>query len=210
MELEGMVPAGVRALMEELRRAESSLSSAGAELWGLLRAAGLPPTHAETVRRLGSWAGRQVTDVNRRLLLLERLVEHDPQRFREGEQVFVNSEVFAPGTPVPTGSPDDPGQAAASVSGLAGTLWKFAPARRLADPDGWRRESGDTAEGLVYGVRQPVGFAHDAPDWATWAAAPGRAVGRLAPEALMAAAAGHDEADPEARPSGLPSEGGPG
>ncbi len=96
-----MVPDGVRALQDELRKAESMLDSGGNELWSLLRHAGLATTHADTIRRIAGWAGQQIPDIHRRVVLLERLVAHDPA-VRPGQPVFVNSEVFAPGKPIPT------------------------------------------------------------------------------------------------------------
>lgn len=108
-----MVPDGVRALEDELRRANSTLESAGNELWSLLRHAGLATTHADTIRRIAGWAEQQIPDIHRRVVLLERLVAHDPA-VQAGQPVFVNSELFAPanaphgrrflGPPRPTGA----------------------------------------------------------------------------------------------------------
>ncbi|MDF5751118.1 hypothetical protein [Spongiactinospora sp. TRM90649] len=212
MELEGMIPAGVRALSEELRKAESALESAGNELWSLLQRAGLATAHADTIRRLSMWAGQKVPDIHRRLLLLERLETQDPRRFANGAPVYVHPAVFAPGVPLPVmgdlwdragqqlqaiADPEqNSGDSAAeiakgaveSIAGFGGFLWNTSQVRQMIDPDGWIRDPRDSAEGLVYGVKHPVEFLKAITDWDTWVTNPDRAFGHLTPDLLLSAA----------------------
>ncbi|MGW0806633.1 hypothetical protein [Nonomuraea sp. NPDC002799] len=211
MAIDGMVPDGVRALEDELRRTETALDSAGNELWALLRDAGLAPTHADTIRRIAGWTGQQVPDIHRRVVLLERLVAHDP-KVQANVPVFLNSDLFAPGKPVPMvgdfwdrlgqqvqatfdldQNSGNPGAEVAKgawegTAGLAETIWGYSEARRAVDPDGWHRQIQDTVQGLDYGFHHPVELLKAITDWETWSTNPDRAFGRLTPDLLMAAA----------------------
>ncbi|MEU7831266.1 MULTISPECIES: hypothetical protein [unclassified Nonomuraea] len=211
MDIDGMVPDGVRALQDELRKAESTLDSAGNELWGLLHDAGLATTHADTIRRIAGWAGQHIPDIHQRVVLLERLVAHDPA-VQPGAPVFLNSELFAPGKPLPTVGDfwdrlgqqvqsafdldQNSGNPAAEMAkgawegtaGLAGMVWETSEVRKLVDRDGWDRQLQDGATGLIYGVKHPAELLKAITDWDTWISNPDRAFGRLTPDILIAAA----------------------
>jgi hypothetical protein len=211
VELDGMVPDGVRALENELRKAESTLESAGNEVWSLLRGAELATTHADTIRRIAGWAGQQIPGIHQRVVLLERLVAHDPA-VQAGVPVFLDSKLFAPGEPVPTVGnfwdrlgqqvqasfdlDQNSGNHAAELfkgawegtAGLAGMVWETSQARKVIDRDGWDRHVQDSAQGLIYGVQHPVELLKAVTDWDTWVSNPNRAFGRLTPDLLMAAA----------------------
>lgn len=211
MNIDGMVPDGVRALEDELRRVESTLDSAGNELWGLLRHVDLATTPADTIRQIAGWAGQQIPDIHRRVVLLERIVAHDPT-VQPGQPVFVNSEMFAPGNPIPTvgnvwdrlvqqvqstfdldqnsGNPATETAKGAweTTSEFAGWLWQTSPVRKAIDPDGWQRQVEDSARGAVYGVQNPLEMLKAITDWDTWTTNPHRAFGHLVPDLLAAAA----------------------
>ncbi|MDP4510679.1 hypothetical protein [Nonomuraea turcica] len=145
------------------------------------------------------------------MVLLERLVAHDPA-VQAGQPVFVNSELFAPGKPLPTVGgfwdrlaqqaqalfdlDQNSGNPAAEVAkgafegtaGLAGMLWEFSEVRKTFDPDGWARQVEDSAHGLIYGIQHPTELLKAITDWDTWTTNPERAFGRLTPDLLMAAA----------------------
>ncbi|MEV0593269.1 ADP-ribosyltransferase [Nonomuraea cavernae] len=205
-----MAPEGVQALKEALRVAESSLGSIGDELWELLRGAWLSPVSANKIRQVAGWAGQQGPEVDRRLLILERMELDQPELFGGGKPVFVDESLFAPGAALPlTGSfwdrtsqqlqaafdPDlNSGnpmteQVKGTVEGLAGLgemVAKLSPNRMLFDHLGWERDINDLAQAVVSGVQDPVGFAKAAADWDTWASNPDRAFGRLIPDIVAA------------------------
>ncbi|NRQ32953.1 hypothetical protein HII36_14035 [Nonomuraea sp. NN258] len=212
MALDGMVPDGVRALKDELSKAQSTLESAGNELWSLLLGVGLATAHADTIRRMGGWAGSKMPDLHRRVLLLERLVAHDP-KVKPDLPVFIKPEMFD-GRPLPTvggvwdrllqdvqstfdldqnsGNPmaEMAKGAVESTAGLAGTMWDYSELRRLIDRDGWLRQAQDTKDGIVAGVQNPWEFLKGIVDWETWVDNPNRALGRLGPDILIGAATG--------------------
>ncbi|AQZ68543.1 Phage protein [[Actinomadura] parvosata subsp. kistnae] len=211
MDIDGMVPDGVEVLESELSNAETALDSVGGELWNLLRHAGLATTQADIIRQIAGWAGQQIPDIHRRVVLLERIVAHDPA-VQPGQPVFVNSEIFAPGKPLPTvgGFWDRLGQgirsafdfdqnsgnqaaevakgAWESTTGFMRWLWETSPARKTIDPDGWQHQMEDSARGVLYGIRNPLETLKAIVDWDTWATNPDRAFGRLLPDLLASAA----------------------
>ncbi|MER6580088.1 hypothetical protein [Nonomuraea sp. NPDC001023] len=213
-ELEGMVPEGVRALKAALHAAESSLGSIGDELWELLRGAWLSPVSANKIRQVGGWAGQQGPEINRRLLLLERMELDKPELFGGGKPIVVNESLFAPGAALPlTGdfwdrigqqlqatfdsnlNSGDPTTelikgAVEGVAGTGETVLKFTPNRVLFDHMGWERDINDLAQAVVAGTQDPVGFAKSAVDWDTWASNPERAFGRLIPDIVAALTSG--------------------
>ncbi|PRX44888.1 pertussis toxin subunit 1 [Nonomuraea fuscirosea] len=205
-----MAPEGVRALKEALRVAESSLGSIGDELWELLREAWLSPVSANRIRQVAGWAGQQGPEVNRRLLLLERMELDKPELFSGGKPVHVDESLFAPGTVLPLagGFWDRVGQhlqatfdpnlnsgdpmteqvkgAVESVAGLGEMVVKHSPNRMFFDRMGWERDISDLAQAVIAGVQDPVGLAKTAVDWDTWASNPERAFGRLIPDIVAA------------------------
>lgn len=211
MDIDGMVPDGVRALQYELHKVESTLDSAGGELWSLLRHTGLDTTPADTIRQIAGWAGQQIPDIHRRVVLLERIVAHDPT-VQPGKSVFVNSEIFTPGKPIPTvgGFWGRFGQAIQSsfdldqnsgnhavevakgawetTAGFAGWMWETSQVRKAIDPDGWQRQIEDSARGILYGFQNPLEMLKAIVDWDTWTTNSDRAFGRLVPDLLAAAA----------------------
>ncbi|MGP3955630.1 ADP-ribosyltransferase [Nonomuraea sp. 3N208] len=214
-QLEGMVPEGVRSLKDALRQAETSLDSIGNELWNLLSRAWLLPTSADTIRRVAAWAGTQGPEINKRLVLLERMELEKPELFGAGKPpISVDDSYFAPGAVLPTtgGFWDRVGQqiqatfdpnlnsgdglteaakgAVESVAGLGKMVIDYSPNRAIVDFWGWQRNMSDLAQGLLYGVQNPVEFAKSALDWDTWASNPERAFGRLIPDIIAAIATG--------------------
>ncbi|SEF75979.1 hypothetical protein SAMN05444920_101572 [Nonomuraea solani] len=210
-QLEGMVPEGVRSLKDALRQAESALDSIGEELWTLLRGAWLSPASADTIRRVAAWAGIQGPEINKRLVLLERMEVDKPELFGAGKPpISVDDSVFAPGAVLPTtgGFWDRLGQqiqdtldpnlnsrdgmtetvkgAVESVAGLGKLVIDYSPTRAVIDHMGWQRSVNDMAQGLLYGVQNPAEFAKAALDWDTWASNPDRAFGRLIPDIVAA------------------------
>lgn len=146
-------------------------------------------------------------------MLLERLVDHDPA-VQPNQPVFVKSEVFAPGKPLPTVGgfwdrlwqhvqssfdlDQNSGNHAAEMAkgawetttGLASMLWGFSQARKIVDPDGWQRQVEDTARGVIHAVQNPLEALKAITDWDTWVTNPERAFGRLLPDILAAAVSG--------------------
>ncbi|MFI6788884.1 ADP-ribosyltransferase [Nonomuraea sp. NPDC050383] len=210
-QLEGMVPEGVRSLKEALRQAESSLDSVGEELWGLLHGAWLSTASADTIRRVAAWAGTQGPEINKRLLLLERMELDKPELFGAGKPpISVDESLFAPGAVLPvtggfwdrfnqhlqasfdpnlnSGDPltEQAKGAVESVAGLGKMVIDFSPNRAIFDFMGWQRNMSDLAQALVQGVEHPAEFAKSALDWDTWASNPDRAFGRLIPDIVAA------------------------
>src|SRR5690606_18028099 len=99
--LEGMVPEGIRALKAAMHTAETSLGSIGDELWELLRGAWLSPIPANKIRQVAAWAGQQGPEINRRLVLLERMELDKPELFGASKQVMVDESLLAPGAVLP-------------------------------------------------------------------------------------------------------------
>ncbi|MEU4575874.1 ADP-ribosyltransferase [Nonomuraea sp. NPDC023979] len=209
-----MVPEGVRALKASMQSAEASLASIGDELWELLRGAWLSPMAANTIRQVAAWAGQQGPEINRRLLLLERIELDRPDLFGGGKPVMVDESLLAPGAvlPVTGGFWDRLGQqlqatfdpelnsgdsmievvkgAVEGVAGAGETVLKLTPNRVIFDRMGWERDINDVAQAVVSGVQDPIGFAKAAVDWDTWASNPERAFGRLVPDILAALGSG--------------------
>ncbi|MFI7130146.1 hypothetical protein ACIBQ1_30940 [Nonomuraea sp. NPDC050153] len=210
-QLEGMVPEGVRSLKDALRQAESSLDSIGGELWNLLRGAWLSTGSADTIRRVAAWAGTQGPEINKRLLLLERMELDKPELFGAGKPpISVDDSVFAPGAVLPTTGDfwDRVGQqiqatfdpnlnsgdslteavkgTVESVAGMGKMVVDYSPTRAVVDFMGWQRSVNDMAQGLLYGIQNPAEFAKSALDWDTWASNPERAFGRLIPDIVAA------------------------
>ncbi|NUW35571.1 hypothetical protein HTZ77_29680 [Nonomuraea sp. SMC257] len=210
-QLEGMVPEGVRSLKDALRQAESALDSIGEELWTLLRGALLSPASADTIRRVAAWAGTQGPEINKRLLLLERMELDKPELFGAGKPpISVDDSLFAPGAVLPTagGFWDRIGQqlqdafdpnltsgnpmtetakgTVESLAGLGKMAIDYSPVRMLVDHMGWQRNVNDLSQALAYGIDNPAEFAKSALDWDTWASNPERAFGRLLPDIVAA------------------------
>ncbi|MDA0631911.1 hypothetical protein OUY22_00655 [Nonomuraea sp. MCN248] len=209
-----MVPEGVRALKAAMHTAETSLGSIGDELWELLRGAWLSPLPANKIRQVAAWAGQQGPEINRRLVLLERMELDKPELFGNGKPVMVDEALLAPGAvlPVTGGFWDRLGQqlqatfdpnlnsgdpvielAKGAVEGVAGageTVLKYTPNRIIFDYMGWERDAGDVARTLIAGVQDPLGFVKSAVDWDTWVSNPDRAFGRLIPDILAALGSG--------------------
>ncbi|MDP4507597.1 scabin-related ADP-ribosyltransferase [Nonomuraea turcica] len=206
-----MVPEGVRSLKDALRQAESSLDSIGEELWNILRGAWLLPTSADTIRRVAAWAGTQGPEINKRLVLLERMELEKPELFGAGKPpISVDDAYFAPGAVLPTtgGFWDRVGQqiqatfdpnlnsgdglteaakgAVESVAGLGKMVIDYSPNRAIVDFMGWQRSMSDLAQSLIYGVQNPTEFFKAALDWDTWTSNPERAFGRLIPDIVAA------------------------
>ncbi|MFC5821888.1 hypothetical protein [Nonomuraea harbinensis] len=213
-ELEGMVPEGVRALKAAMYTAETSLGSIGDELWELLRGAWLSPVSANKIRQVAGWAGQQGPEINRRLLLLERMELDKPELFSGGKPVMVDEGLLAPGAvlPVTGGFWDRVGQqiqatfdpnlnsgdpmielakgAVEGATGVGQTALTMTPNRVIFDYWGWERDAGDVAQAVIAGVQDPLGFAKAAADWDTWITNPERAFGRLIPDILAALGSG--------------------
>ncbi|MFF0573628.1 hypothetical protein [Streptosporangium saharense] len=206
-----MIPEGVRSLKDALYRAESSLDSIGEELWGLLREARLSSASADTIRRVAAWAGAQGPEINKRLLLLERMELDKPELFGGGKSpISVDDSLFAPGAVLPStgGFWDRVGQQAQatfdpnlnsgnpatetakgfveSLAGLGKMAIDFFPARMAVDHMGWQRNVSDLSQTLAYGIENPTEFAKSALDWDTWTSNPERAFGHLLPDIAAA------------------------
>ncbi|MFF4623116.1 ADP-ribosyltransferase [Nonomuraea jabiensis] len=202
-----MVPEGVRSLKDALRQAESSLDSIGEELWTLLRGALLTPASADTIRRVAAWAGTQGPEINKRLLLLERMELDKPELFGAGKPpISVDDSLFAPGAVLPTtgGFWDRIGQqiqdtfdpnltsgnpmtetakgTAESLAGLGKLAIDYSPVRMVVDHMGWQRNVNDLSQALAYGIKNPAELAKSVLDWDTWTSNPERAFGRLLPD----------------------------
>ncbi|MFF4194083.1 hypothetical protein [Nonomuraea sp. NPDC001831] len=210
-QLEGMVPEGVRSLKDTLHQAESSLEAIGEELWNILRGSWLSTASADTIRQVGAWAGAQGPEINKRLVLLERMELAKPEMFGAGKPpISVDGSMFAPGAVLPTagGFWDRIGQqihdafdpnltsgnqmtetakgTVESLAGLGKMVIDYSPTRAVVDFMGWQRSVNDLGQSLLYGIQDPVGFAKSVLDWDTWAANPDRAFGRLIPDIVAA------------------------
>ncbi|MGV9770820.1 hypothetical protein [Streptosporangium sp. NPDC003464] len=206
-QLEGMVPEGVRSLKDALRQAESSLDSIGEELWNILRGAWLSTASADTVRQVSAWAGTQGPEINKRLVLLERMELDKPELFGAGKPpISVDDSMFAPGAVLPTtgGFWDRVGQqiqdtfdpnlisgnpltetvkgTVESVTGLGKMVIDYSPARAVVDFMGWQRSVNDLGQSLLYGIQNPTEFAKSA----LVGFQPRAAFGRLLPDIVAA------------------------
>ncbi|SDM31818.1 ADP-ribosyltransferase exoenzyme [Nonomuraea maritima] len=211
-QLEGMVPEGVRSLKDALNQAEVSLDAIGEELWAILRKALLPTASADTILRAGAWAGGQGPEINKRLILLERMELADPELFGSGKPpISVDESLLAPGAVLPTtgGSWDRIGQelqarldpnlnsgdglseqvkgAVESVVGLGEMAIDFSLPRAIVDFMGWQRDVIELGRSLASAIDNPVEFVKAAVDWETWATNPNRAFGRLIPDIVATA-----------------------
>ncbi|MEW1836587.1 ADP-ribosyltransferase [Nonomuraea angiospora] len=210
-QLEGMVPDGVRSLKGALRQAEVSLDAIGEELWNILRGAWLSTASADTIRQTAAWAGTQGPEINKRLLLLERMELARPELFGAGKPpISVDDSMLAPGAVLPTagGFWDRVGQhlqatfdpnlnsgdpltenvkgAVESVTGLGKMVIDYSPTRAVVDFMGWQRSLNDLGRSLAAAIQNPGEFAKAALDWDTWVSNPDRAFGRLIPDIVAA------------------------
>ncbi|MBB5773696.1 hypothetical protein [Nonomuraea jabiensis] len=212
-QLEGMVPDGVRALKDALHQAEVSLDVIGEKLWNILRGAWLPTASADTIRQTAAWARGQGPEINRRLVLLERMELARPELFGAGKPpISVDEAMLAPGAPLPTAGNvwDRIGQqlqdifdpnlassnpmaeqakgAVESVAGLGQLVIDYSPTRAAIDFMGWQRSVNDLTQSLMAAIQNPAEFGKALLDWDTWASNPDRAFGRLIPDILAAVA----------------------
>ncbi|WP_219460005.1 hypothetical protein [Nonomuraea rhizosphaerae] len=210
-QLEGMVPDGVRSLNDTLRQAETSLDSIGEELWALLSRAWLLPSSADIIRQVAAWAGDQGPEINKRLLLLERMELAKPELFGAGKPpISVDDSLFVPGAVLPlagnvwdrigqqiqatldpslnSGDPltEQVKGAVEGVAGLGKLVVDVSPNRMIIDHMGWQRSLSDLSRALVAGAKNPGEFAKSVLDWDTWTSNPDRAFGRLIPDIMAA------------------------
>ncbi|MEW1837419.1 hypothetical protein AB0392_05620 [Nonomuraea angiospora] len=210
-QLEGMVPDGVRSLKDALRQAEVALGAIGEELWNILRGAWLSTASADTIRQTAAWAGAQGPEINKRLLLLERMELAGPELFGAGEPpISVDESMLVPGAVLPTtgdfwdrlgqhlqaafdpnlnsGDPltENVKGAVESVAGLGKMVIDYSPTRAVVDFMGWQRSINDLGQSLASAVQNPGEFAKAVLDWDTWASNPDRAFGRLIPDIVAA------------------------
>ena len=75
-----------------------------------------------------------------------------------------------------------------ATAGLVGLAWSMSPPRLIVDPLGWQRDVTDLGRGLALGVQHPAELGKALLDWDTWAESPGRAIGHLVPDLLLALA----------------------
>ncbi len=75
-----------------------------------------------------------------------------------------------------------------ATAGMVELAWSLSSTRMLVDPLGWQRDVTDLGDGLVHGVQHPVELGKALVDWDTWAESPGRAVGHLVPDLVLALA----------------------
>jgi hypothetical protein len=74
------------------------------------------------------------------------------------------------------------------ITGIADMAVTYSPNRLLFDPAGWHHDMTTLAQGFVHGVQHPVEFGKALIDYDTWKQSPGRAIGHLIPDAVIAAA----------------------
>ncbi|MFI6500303.1 ADP-ribosyltransferase [Nonomuraea typhae] len=206
-----MVPDGVRSLKDALRQAEVSLDSIGEELWNILRGAWLSTASADAIRRTTAWAGTQGPEINKRLLLLERMELARPELFGAGKPpISIDDSVLAPGAVLSMAGDfwDRLGQhvqatfdpnlnsgdaltetvkgTVESVAGLGKMVIDYSPTRAVVDFMGWQRNLNDLGQSLASAVQNPGEFAKAVLDWDTWVSNPDRAFGRLIPDIVAA------------------------
>ena len=73
-----------------------------------------------------------------------------------------------------------------ATTGLVEFAWSISPSRLMVDPDGWVRDLEGLGTGLAFGVTHPVELGKALIDWDTWQESPGRAIGHLVPDLLLA------------------------
>jgi hypothetical protein len=73
-----------------------------------------------------------------------------------------------------------------ATTGLVEFAWSISPTRMMVDPDGWRKDVTDLGKGLWFGVQHPAELGKALIDWDTWKESPGRAIGHLVPDLLLA------------------------
>ncbi len=73
-----------------------------------------------------------------------------------------------------------------ATAGLVELAWSVSTVRMVVDPDGWHRDVTALGAGLAYGVTHPVELGKALVDWDTWQESPGRAIGHLVPDLLLA------------------------
>lgn len=79
------------------------------------------------------------------------------------------------------------GGATESVGGLIGMAWDQNLARFIWDPEGAWGAKTELIRGLFEAVQDPEQLFKDAIDYETWTTSPARAIGHLAPDAIVAA-----------------------
>jgi hypothetical protein len=75
-----------------------------------------------------------------------------------------------------------------ATAGLAEFAWSISTPRMLLDPAGWQKDVTDLGQGLWFGVQHPAELGKALIDWDTWTESPGRAIGHLVPDLLLALA----------------------
>jgi hypothetical protein len=75
-----------------------------------------------------------------------------------------------------------------ATAGLVEFVWSVSPTRMMVDPLGWQRDVTNLGRGLWYGVQHPAELGKALLDWDTWKESPGRAIGHLLPDLLLALA----------------------
>lgn len=77
-----------------------------------------------------------------------------------------------------------------SLAGLATLAWRSSPMRMSGEPLGFLHDLWGQAERGLETARDPVRAGKAAIDWETWQDSPARALGHLAPDAVLAAVTG--------------------
>ena len=77
-----------------------------------------------------------------------------------------------------------------ATTGLVEFAWQVSTVRMVVDPVGWSRDMTALGEGLWYGAQHPVELGKAIVDWDTWQESPGRAIGHLLPDLVIALASG--------------------
>lgn len=73
-----------------------------------------------------------------------------------------------------------------ATTGLVELAWSVSPTRMMVDPLGWQQDMTNLGTGLVLGVQHPAELGRALVDWDTWKESPGRAIGHLVPDLLLA------------------------
>lgn len=68
--------------------------------------------------------------------------------------------------------------------------WDLSPVRMVVDPDGWTSSVEQVGRGIFYGAQHPVALGKALIDWDTWRTSPGRAIGHLLPDLVLALMSG--------------------
>ncbi|MGH8893019.1 MAG: putative T7SS-secreted protein [Actinomycetes bacterium] len=77
-----------------------------------------------------------------------------------------------------------------ATTGLVDFAWTVSPVRMMVDPEGWAGDMTALGNGLAFGVTHPVELGKALVDWDTWQESPGRAIGHLVPDLLLALGTG--------------------